>query len=205
MARSIKGLGIALAGALLVAGCSSQEDAAAGRAEHRAGDLFCERSIAPTPGYSGWRGMAVDGEELFVIHDNGPVLSGETLYLSISAVVDGRLRELARLPQRAPKQTDGSEGNVLILPTGLLVDTTSLYFLQSVDGKTGLYKMPRAGGAPQKLAAADLNALDTFPQSTTSIARDESHVYFYTKGELARVPLAGGTVETSGYTLGTTL
>lgn len=197
MTRSIKRLGAALAGALILAGCTaSQDETAAGTGDGgaSAAGFSCENTIAPPPGFSGSRGLATDGQELFALRDNGPRLNDVGLSLSISAGINGRLNELAVLPQSAG-----------LNPTALLVDATSFYFLQSVGGELGLYKMSRAGGAPQKLAAAELKEGLWFPRSTTPIARDESHVYFYAKGELARVPLAGGNVETSGVPMGSTL
>jgi hypothetical protein len=76
-----------------------------------------------------------------------------------------------------------------LCPSALAVDAVNVYWATGSDGT--VMKRPLSGGAPVQLAAGPLNLL--------SIAVDDRYVYWALstiRGELQRVPIAGGPITT---------
>jgi hypothetical protein len=72
-----------------------------------------------------------------------------------------------------------------------------VFYLHTGASEPGIYALPKAGGAPKKLAAV-ATPVASQGQSCRSLASDGAHVYFVSGGAtttLQRVPVGGGAAE----------
>ncbi len=130
-----------------------------------------------------YKALATDGKDVFVLswtsNDGGTNV--------IRKVANGQLGEVARI------HSDLDPG---LWTHGLEVDADAFYVDAVIEDEHALYRVPRAGGEPQKLAPMMRSQSLTPP-----FVVDAEYVYFVAGGYetlLSRVPLTGGTPQVLG-------